>query len=194
MRTNFLCKVRNVKYYLCKDLPTNILIEFSLLKELGGVLDLRKGTCAIADLDVTLHLKPFRGKSLAHATVCTFTPSLTAPAPYISTPLSSSGIDTLIPSAAAATTFPANLPFPSSEDQSVLNPFYDFNYDQFQSSASARIMDLFNAEPPDPEPGMLFSPIVHNGTSDLLVPLSATSICSDLHSNSYFRPWWGRGL
>ena len=45
-------------------------------------------------------------------------------------------------------------------------------------------MDLFNAEPPDPEPGMLFSPIVPNDTSDLLVPVSATSISSDLHGNT----------
>ena len=45
-------------------------------------------------------------------------------------------------------------------------------------------MDLFNAEPPDPEHGMLFSPIVPNDTSDLLVPVSPTSISSDLHGNT----------
>ena len=37
----------------------------------------------------------FRGRPLAHATVCTFTPSMTAPAPYVSAPLSLSNINNL---------------------------------------------------------------------------------------------------
>ena len=101
-------KLVDLRFYLIKDLPRNLLLSFDTLEAFDGVMYFRQGKCVLNDLGVELRLKNITSKNQPFSTMCTFMPPAMQPSlPTLpSVPNNLLIATSLLPSAAS----PVNLP------------------------------------------------------------------------------------